>query len=112
MAEVRSLSEAEAAGWLAENGRKVACHLSRYWEQAHPGFYQPVHMLGPIDAPQLSRPSRACWGYRAVVPPGVPSDGNVVVYLLDRLADYDMSCLTRSRRGTLRRAQRSALRLV
>jgi hypothetical protein len=112
MAEVLSLSEADAAAWMAENGRKVVRHLSRCWEQAHPGFYQPVHMLGPLDELQLSRPALACWGYRAVVSPGIPSEGNLVVYLRDNLRDYDMSALTRSRRGTLRRAQRSALRLV
>jgi hypothetical protein len=111
-ATVRMMSEAEAGAWAAERGRRVARHQSRVWEQVRPGFYQPVHVLGPLAQSELSRPAIACWGYRAVVPPGSETETRLVVYLIDDLAGYDEGVLTSKRRGTLRRAQRSALRLV
>jgi hypothetical protein len=106
------MHEGEAAAWAAERGRKVAHHKSRYWEEVRPGFYQPVHLLGPVDANDVSRPTLACWGYRAVVPPDAPAEGQLIVYLLEDLPHYDESALTYKRRSRLRRVLRSGVRVV
>jgi hypothetical protein len=111
MAETRSLSESEAAPLLLGKGHKVVTHRSRRWAQVRPGFYQPVHVLGAVESTDVSRPTRACWGYRVVVPPGTKTDSRLLVYLVDDVPGYDMGALTRSRRNTLRQVQRSALRL-
>jgi hypothetical protein len=106
------MSEAEAAAWIREKGGKVVAHDSRQWERVRPGFYQPVHVLGALDESAVSVPTLACWGYRAVVRGGSRTGGRLITYLVDDVANYDEGALASKRRNKLRRAQRSALRLV
>jgi hypothetical protein len=108
MAAVTSMTENEAAAWTAGRGIKVTRHHGHAWQQVHPGFYQPVHLLGRVGQASATRPARACWGYRAVVTPDTPVDRWLAAYLLDDLAGYDERTLSRSRRASLRKAWRAA----
>jgi hypothetical protein len=111
MTAVTSLSEIEAGALAVAKGHHVVRHGSRQWEQVKPGFYEPVHLLGTLAETDASRPTRACWGYRAVVPPGTETGTRLVVYLIDDVPGYDIGALNSSRRHKLRRAQRSPVRL-
>jgi GNAT superfamily N-acetyltransferase len=110
MAEINSLTEVQAGALATAKGHHVVGHGSRLWEQVKPGFYEPVHLLGALTEPD-AWPTRVCWGYRAVVPPGTVTGSRLVVYLIDDVPGYDLEALTASRRHKLRRAQRSSIRL-
>jgi hypothetical protein len=102
------MSEAEAAKWARERGKRVLEHGGRRWERVRAGFYQPVHLLRPVAASASLRPARNCWGSRAVVDDDASADASLAVYLLESLSGYDEAALSRSRRANLRRARRAA----
>ena len=59
------LSEAECGQWHEARGHRVVEHRGRLWVGSRRCFFQPVHHLAQLTAPEATRPARCCLGFRA-----------------------------------------------
>ena len=102
------MSEAELAAMRAEEGGAVVLRDGCHWRPAHPGFYQPIHLLARIRAAEVRQPARLCWGFRAALRGEDASEANasVPVHLLTDVQSFDEGRLSRNRRSDLRRCRR------
>ncbi len=104
---IKNLTEEEMAHWKREEGARVIRHQNRYWQQVHPGYYSPVHLLARMSAREATRPSLLCWGFRAVLSRDDSNAANrfLPVHIAD-LADLSRSRLSKKRRYELRRSEK------
>lgn len=101
------MTEAELAAMRMVEGEQVVLHEGRYWRSTHPGFYEPVHLLGRMRHHEASRPTPLCWGYRTALASGDAGRANRVmpVYLLD-IDRFSQHALSRNRKADLRKCGR------
>lgn len=106
-AVVRSLSEAELAGWRVERGERVVERKGRFWRMSRPGFWEPVHWLARLRADEARRPT-VCLGFRAVLAAEHASEANAgfPVHVLESVPDWGPHLLSKNRRQRLRKAGR------
>jgi hypothetical protein len=107
-ARIPVVTESEYAEHLRRLGRRVKHHRGRFWRESRPGFYRPVHDLARLTVRQATRPTVACWGFRACL---TESDAHLAnarspVYLVSDLGEFDEDVLPSSRRYELRKARR------
>jgi len=107
------VTEAQMARRLRSDGRRVVAHHGRYWVQAPRGFFSPVHPAARLTAREATRPTLACWGFRACLEQADAHHANAVnpMYLVSDLDSLDEESLPASRRYKLNKARRRA-RLV
>jgi hypothetical protein len=103
-----SLTEAQTAEWLREQGHSVFHHHGRHWIQTVRGFYEPLHWLAQFKANEAIRPTWACWGFRATLhdDDAEKANGFMPVYLLSDVRDYTIERLPRKRRTHLRKCRK------
>jgi len=104
-AVLASMSEGEFAKWQCEQGKRVICHRSRYWQEVIPGFYEPIHWMANLSAEQATRPTPFCWGFRASLRQNdaVTANGTMPVHVLSNIENYDFQSLESKRRNKLRK---------
>lgn len=109
-AHVPDVSEGQRAENLRSAGRRVVRHQGRYWYQARPGFYRPVHLMARLSAAEATRPTLACWGYQARLTEDDAAGANawIPTHLVSDLDGFDEDSLPKGRRNTLRRARERA----
>ena len=114
-ASLRSLTEAEMAEWIKDNGGLVSYRNGRWWVRTWHGLYQPIHWLARLNATEAIRPTLACWGYRMTLNAAAASkaNGHLSVHLLNKteLDDYTLENLPAKRRTDLRKC-RKQVRIV
>jgi hypothetical protein len=107
---LRVRSSGERAEALRREGARVLEREGVAWVETRPGFFEPVHLLARIPAAAASRPTIACWGFRATVrdEDSDRANGDVPLHVLD-LAGYDLEgVLSPRRRSKLRKTRREA----
>lgn len=102
------LSETQLAIMRALEGDAVVSRAGCHWRNAHPGFYQPTHLLARVGAADVRQPTALCWGFRAALraEDQHAANASVPVHVLAGLGAFDERRLSRNRRGDLRRARR------
>jgi hypothetical protein len=111
-AHVRVLTEEELAGWWLEQGRRIIRHRGRFWLDRH-GFCRLLHFAATIPADLVSRPSRACWAYHALLSEADTQHANryTPLHLVRGLSEFDERRLDASARKRLRRC-RASMQLI
>lgn len=106
-AVVTVMTEAELASMFVDSGHTVVLRGGRYWRATFPGFYEPVHLVGPMRAAQVRRPSLLCWGYRAALSEqdAHSASGSMPVHLLTDFEHYTEDLLSHGRKEDLRKSK-------
>ncbi len=104
--ELMALTEDELASMRIEEGDHVVLHAGRYWRATFRGFYQPIHLLARMSIAEVSRPTRFCWGYRAVLTEQDAhlANGSMPVYVMANATTFVEGVLSGNRRGICARA--------
>lgn len=102
------LTEGELAQQLRCSGVRVTSHLGRYWRQARPGFYVPVHLLARLKAKEANKPAICYLGFKTSLSDEDKAAANctIAVNVLPNLRSYDANCLSSNRRYQLRRCNK------
>jgi hypothetical protein len=103
------MTDAGLARWLRAGGARIVQRDGRHWQQAFPGFYQPLHFLARLPAREIVRPRLFAWGYRAVLAEADAGRANasLPIYVLPDLAAYGLQGLEGRRRHAINRAARA-----
>jgi hypothetical protein len=93
--------------------RTIVQHRGRYWQEAFPGLFEPIHLMARLSAEEATRPALRCWGYHATLAESsaAAANGSAPIHLLADVDSYGVESLSANRRYHLRRSQRQT-RLV
>jgi len=101
-------TEQQFGEWRREHGSDVIVHKGRYWIRMTRGFYQPINCMARLSREQVSRPTFACWGYRASVGEDAADlvNSSIPMNVLSDVEGYTLEALPAKRRSDLRKCEK------